>query len=132
MDRCLRLAESPVEGSIDFGTHIISRHVSQQPRKLAERLLVYTTAVLLDAVSGPCPQLLNGPAVSGHADDRHLQAAALHHGLQGRKDLLVGEVAGGPKEHQHIRLLLLHMLSPHVYRYFPHHDDTSAAGSVPC
>src|SRR6516162_410993 len=119
MDREYGSAEGLVQVSIDFRTHIISRHVAQQSRQLAERLLVYTTAILLDAVSGTCPQLLNGPAFSGHTDDRHLQAAAFHHGLQGRKDLLVGQVASGSKEHQHIRLFLLHSLSPHVYRYFP-------------
>jgi hypothetical protein len=46
--------------------------------------LLITTAVLLDAVSGPGSQLLNGPAFSGHADDRHLQAPAFHHGKAGK------------------------------------------------
>jgi hypothetical protein len=132
MHRSLRTAECLVEVSVDFGTPIIARHVAQQSRKLAERWLVAIIAVLRDAVVDPCPQLLNSPAVSGHADDRYLQAAALHHGVQRRKDLLVGEVAGGPEEYQRIRLLLLHSLSPHVYQYCPHRGTASAAGSAPC
>jgi hypothetical protein len=39
-------------------------------RWLTRDYLLITTTILLDAVSGPCPQLLNGPAFSGHADDR--------------------------------------------------------------
>jgi hypothetical protein len=46
--------------------------------------LLITTTVLLDAVSGPGSQLLNGLAFSGHADDRHLQAPAFHHGKAGK------------------------------------------------
>ena len=53
-------------------------------RWLISDYLLITTAVLLDAVSGPGPQLLNGPAFSGHADDRHLQAPAFHHGKVGK------------------------------------------------
>ena len=45
-------------------------------------------------------QLLEVPAALGHADDRHIEVAALDHRLQRREDLLVRQIAGGAEEDQ--------------------------------
>src|SRR5262249_38077845 len=60
-------------------------------------------AVFLDAVARPRHELVDAPARPGHADDRDVEAPALHHRVQRREDLLEGEVAGDAEEHQRIR-----------------------------
>ena len=61
-----------------------------------------SAAVLLEAVARPGLELVEVPAGLGHADHRHVEVAALHHRLQRREDLLVGQVAGGAEEHQRV------------------------------
>ena len=59
-----------------------------------------------------CPrpglELVEVPAGLGHADDRHVEVAALHHRLQRREDLLVGQIAGGAEEDQGIGMGVAH------------------------
>lgn len=42
------------------------------------------------------------PPPLGHADHGHVEVAALDHRLEGRKDLLAGEVAGGAEQHERV------------------------------
>src|SRR5262249_55993240 len=60
------------------------------------------TRVVLEAVLGPGLELLEVPARLGHADDRHVQVAALLHRLKRREDLLVREVSGRAVEHERV------------------------------
>ena len=50
----------------------------------------------------PRLELVEIPARLGHADHRHVEVAALHHRLQRREDLLVGQIARGAEEHQRV------------------------------
>ena len=79
---------------------VVAVDVAQQLQQLLEGRLVDAAAVLGEAVAGALAQLLERPARLGDADDRHREVAAADHRLQRREDLLVGQVAGGPEEHQ--------------------------------
>jgi hypothetical protein len=63
------------------------------------------------AVSRPGLQPIERPPALGNTDNRNVQRAAFHHRLQGWKDLLVGEIAGGPEEDQRIAIQLAHGVS---------------------
>src|SRR4029450_11498174 len=94
----LGVAQGLAELLEGLGVGVVAVDVAQQPRQLGERLLV-DLAVVLEAVVGPPAQLFQVPTRPGHADDGHVQAAALDQCLEGGEDLLVGEVAGGTEEH---------------------------------
>ena len=79
------------------------RRRSGGARELREGRLVDAAAVLLDALAGARPELLERPARSRDADDRHVELPAPHHRLERGEDLLVGEVAGGAEEDQRVR-----------------------------
>src|SRR5262249_39594909 len=78
---------------------VVAIDVAQQPAQLRERHGI-ESAVLLDAVAGSRPELVQRPARFRHADDRHIEMAAFHHRLQSGKDFLVGEIARRAEEHQ--------------------------------
>ena len=59
--------------------------------------------------TGACLQLFEAPAALGDADDRDVQHAALHHGLQRRKNFLVGEISGRSKEDQRVARERVHL-----------------------
>ena len=59
-------------------------------------------------LAGSRLQLFESPAALGDADDRNIEHAALHHGLQRRKDLLVGEIPGRAEEHERVAGQLAH------------------------
>jgi hypothetical protein len=65
-------------------------------------------AVCSDAVSRALAQALQRPIRSGHAEDRNVQSAATTHGVQGREDLLVRQIAGGAEQDQGVRWVLSH------------------------
>jgi hypothetical protein len=58
--------------------------------------------VLLEAVLGTGVELLELPAGLRHADDRHVEVAALHHRLQRWKDFLVRQIASRAEEYEGI------------------------------
>src|ERR671915_732403 len=64
--------------------------------------------MLLKAVLRSRPELIDTPARSGDADDRHVEASTLHHRLQCREDFLVGEIARCAKENQRVRVGIIH------------------------
>ena len=80
---------------------VVAIDVAQQAAQLVESRGIDAT-VLFQAVAGPCPELIDGPAGLGHADDGHVKVAALDHRLQRREDLLVSQIAGRAEEDQGI------------------------------
>ena len=63
-------------------------------------------------------KLIEVPTGLGHADDRHVEVAALHHRLQRREDLLVGQIAGGAEEDQGVGMGIVHEFSSSLWRRF--------------
>ena len=86
---------------------VVPVDVAQQAAQLGERVAV-EAAVLLDAVLRPRAQLVERPAGLGHADDRHIEVAALGHRLQRREDLLVRQIAGRSEEHERVGVCVAH------------------------
>ena len=66
--------------------------------------------MLLEAVVRPRSKPVKVPSLSGDADHGRIQMAAFHHGLQRRKNLLVGKIARGSEEDQGIGLGIAHSL----------------------
>src|ERR1700722_11259072 len=75
--------------------------------------------MLLDAVGGPCAELIEIPALFCNADHRHIEIAAFHHRMQRREDLLVGEVAGRTEENEGVRMEIIHGISFLKRRVYP-------------
>ena len=71
------------------------------------------------AVLGSRFELVEVPAGLGHANHRKVELPVLDHELQGRKDLLVGQIAGRSEENQRIRTGIAHkfLLRDVVSRY---------------
>ena len=86
---------------------VVAVDVAQQTAQGVERRGIHPS-VLLEAVVGPGPELFEVPARLRHADDRHVEVAALHHRLQRGKDLLVREIAGRAEEHERVGLGVAH------------------------
>src|SRR5262245_25155804 len=76
---------------------IIAVDVAEETHQLGEGGGI-ESAVRRHTVAGPRLKLLEIPPRLRHPDDRDGEIAVPRHGLQGREDLLVGEVAGGPEE----------------------------------
>ena len=105
--RASELASERLEGRRIF---VVPVDVAKQSAQLVERGTVQA-AVFLDAVLRPRAQLVEGPAGLGHADDRHVEVAALGHRLQRRKDFLVGQIARGPEKHERVGVCVAHRQS---------------------
>jgi hypothetical protein len=102
MRRVLRAVEPLAQLRKGGVVIVIAVDVAEQADQLLERLFVDAPAVFGEAVAGSLAQLLDGPAGLGHADHGHVEMAAPNHLLEGREDLLVGEVASGAEGHQRI------------------------------
>ena len=61
-------------------------------------------AMFFQAVFRACLHLVEIPSRFGHANDRHVQVAALDHGLQRGENLLVGQVSCRAEENQSVGL----------------------------
>ena len=107
VQRPLRLAQRLLQPLERGRVVVVAVDVAQLRRQLRERRLVDGAALLLcrlrQAVVRTLAQLLHAPARMRHADDRQVQSVMQHHRLQCRKDLLVGQVAGGAEKDQGIR-----------------------------
>ena len=86
---------------------VVAVDIAQQAAELVERRGIQS-AVLLDAVARAGAELVQAPARFRHADDRRVEVASLHHHLQRREDLLVGEIAGRAEEDESIGLAVGH------------------------
>jgi hypothetical protein len=58
--------------------------------------------VIRQALADPRAHLIEAPRLTRDRDDRHAQLIAPGHRLQRRKDLLIGQVAGGPEQHERV------------------------------
>ena len=105
--RPLRRAELLAEGLKRGRVVVVAVHIAQQAAQLVERRGV-ESAVVLEAVARPGPELVEVPAGLGHADDRHVEVAAFHHRLQRREDFLVGQIARGAEEDQGVGMGMSH------------------------
>ena len=98
----LRRAERGADRREGGGLCVVAAHVEQALRQLLEGGRVHPTAVLLDALPRARVDAVD---VDRLAADRHhgrVEAPAFHHGVQRREDLLEGEVAGRPEDHQRV------------------------------
>src|SRR3954463_1287268 len=96
-----RLAEPLPQSRERTRVEIVAVHVFEQLRQTFERALV-DAAVLGEALAHPLEKRLAGPPRPGDADHRPVQELALHHRLERGEDLLIGEVAGDPEQHQRV------------------------------
>src|SRR5581483_6018881 len=110
--RLARAPQLPAQGLKRRRVFVVAVDVTQQPGQLVESRGL-DAAVLLDAVARPRAELIDLPAGFGHANDRHVEMAALDHRLQRRKNFLVGEIAGGAEKNQRIRMGSFHSLFPY-------------------
>ena len=117
MRRPLRRAELLAKGLKRRRVVVVAVHIAQQAAQLVKSRSI-DSAVLLEAVARPGPELVEVPAGLGHADDRHIEVAALHHRLQRRENFLVGQIAGGAEKDQGIRMGIVHSFCPHVGGFF--------------
>src|SRR4051794_7864050 len=101
--RAARTAERPFQFGEGSGVLVIAIDVLQELEHPLEGALV-DAAVLLEAPLGAPPELLQVPALLGDPDDRDVEDAAPDHPLQRGKDLLVGEISGGPVEDERVGL----------------------------
>ena len=97
----LRRAERGADGLKRGRVIVVAVHIAQQAAQPVTRRRI-DAPVVLEAVTGPGPELVEVPAGLGHADDRHVEMAAFRYRLQRREDFLIGEIARGPEEHQGI------------------------------
>ncbi len=58
------------------------------------------------------PELVQIPTGLGHPYNGNIQVSALHHGLQGGKNFLVGQISGGPEKYQRVRMFVAHEPAP--------------------
>src|SRR5579885_1634980 len=86
---------------------VVAIHIAEQTGELLECGAV-EPAVLFDALLRALAKLVYRPARPGHADHRHIEAAALDECLQRREDFLVSEVARGAEEDQRAGLRFIH------------------------
>ena len=90
---------------VGVGLEVVAVDVPQGPAELLEGGgVVDPPAVGLDRVAGPLDQVIDGPRRRGHADNGDIEVAPLGHGVERGKDLLVGQVAGGPEEDEGVGL----------------------------
>src|SRR6266545_874328 len=95
--RALRVLELGLEPAEGRGIAVVAVHVAELGRQLREGLGV-EAPVFRHAGFRPLDELRPGPARLGHPHHREVQPAPAHQRLQGREDLLVGQVSGGAEE----------------------------------
>src|ERR1700689_113441 len=61
--------------------------------------------MLLDRGTRALDELLAAPAGAAYTDDRRIEVTPAHEGLQGRKDLLEGQISGGTEEYEGVGFL---------------------------
>src|SRR5208337_1107357 len=105
--RPLRRFQFSPQRSESFGLPVVSIHVTEQAGKFLKSSCIHS-AVILEAIVGPCLQLLQVPASLGDADDRYVEMTALDHRLQRGKYLLVREVPGCTEENKRIGMRIFH------------------------
>src|SRR5947209_3306242 len=82
---------------------VVSVHITQQPAESLESRAI-DSAVVVEALVSPCPKLCEVPTRPGHTDDRDVEVSPFHHGLKGREDLLVRQIARCTEKDQSVRM----------------------------
>ncbi len=82
---------------------VVAVNVAQQADQLFESGGI-DSAVFLQAVMRSRAKLIEIPSCLGYTNDGHIEMSSLHHRLQRREYLLVGQIAGGAKENERVRV----------------------------
>ena len=90
---------------------IVAVDVAQEADQLFESRGIEAT-MFLQAVFCASAKLIKIPSGLGDADDGNIEVSSLHHRLQGRKNLFVGEIAGGAEKNECVRVELVMNISP--------------------
>ena len=80
---------------------VVAVNILEQAGQFLERHPI-EPSVFFHAIARAGTKLLEGPAGPGHTDHRHVELTALRQRLKRRKDLLVGQIAGGAEKDQRI------------------------------
>src|SRR6266478_7625294 len=80
---------------------VVTVNVAQKAGQLFESRRI-DSAVFLQAVVRPRAKLIQIPSGFGYADHGYVEMAPLHHRLQRRENLLVGQVAGRAEDNQSV------------------------------
>jgi hypothetical protein len=64
--------------------------------------------MFFQAVFSTGAKLIEIPSSFGHPDYRDVKVSSLYHGLQGRENLLVSQIAGGAEENERVRVGISH------------------------
>src|SRR4029077_21218142 len=109
MRRMMRLLELFAKSRERRWVLVITVNVAQQAGQFSESRRI-DSAVLLQAVGRPRTKLIQIPSGFGYTDHRYIKMSALHHRLQRRENLLVGQVTGCAEEDQRVGMRIAHML----------------------
>src|SRR6266436_6425883 len=88
---------------------VVTVNVAQQTGQLFESRRI-DSAVFLQAVVRPRAKLIQIPSGFGYTDHGYIKMSALHHRLQRRENLLVGQVTGCAEEDQRVGMRIAHRL----------------------
>ena len=123
--RPLGRAELPADRLERRRVVVVAVHVAQQARQFLEGGRV-EPAVLLDRLARPRLQLVEVPPGARDADHRHVEEPAFDHRLQGRIELLVGEIACRAEEDEcvgcwfaHRGLAMSNVICPAGFSWWP-------------
>src|SRR6202040_1573856 len=101
MRRTMRVLELLAERRERRRVLVVAVNVVQQGGQLFESCRI-DAAVFLQAVVRPRAKLIQIPSGLGYTNHRYIKMSALHHRLQRRENLLVGEVTGCAEEDQSV------------------------------
>ena len=80
----------------------VAGHVGQPRGEAIEDLVVDRLAAVLDALARVLAQMVDGPVVARHPDDRAVQQAAALQPVQRVERHDLGQVAGDSEDHEHV------------------------------
>src|SRR5260221_4909718 len=103
-------AELSPDAAEGRGIIVIAVYVTQQTAQLVESGAI-DPAVFLETVVGPSAKLVEVPIGLCDADNRNIESSALHHGLEGRENLLIRQVAGCSEKDQGVGMGITHNAS---------------------
>src|SRR5882724_6382660 len=111
VERAFRAAERSAQRLERGRIAVVAAHVAKPFAKPRECRLV-EPSVPLDALPGARPELLERPVRPRDTDDGDVEMPAPGHGVEGRKDLLVGEVAARPEDDEPVGARRAHLPGP--------------------
>ena len=109
MRRTMRILELFAERRESRRGLVVTINVAQQAGQLFESRRI-DSAVFLQAIVRPRPKLIQIPSGFGYTDHGYIKMSALHHRLQRRENLFVGQVTGCTKEDQSVGMRIANTL----------------------